>query len=165
MNKMLLFFVIFAFFISTLLIYAKTDLVGPISKEDILENFPAWKEKAASYFPQQEIIEKLKSINYTIKIEIFLGTWCPDSKEHVSAYFKIMELTDNPLITTSYIGISKEKEARQPYIQGKNIIKVPTFIVYIDHEEKGRIIEHPSQSLEEDLLDIIEGKTSDFTNQ
>lgn len=156
MKKSLFFISILLFLIP--LIYGANELVGPISQEDILENFPDWQEKAASYFPKAECIEKLKSINYEIKIEIFLGTWCPDSREHVSSYFKIMQIADNPLLVTSYIGIPKEKEAREPYIQGKDIVKVPTFIVFINDEEIGRIIEHPKKSVEEDLVDIIESK-------
>ena len=37
----------------------------------------------------------------------------------------------------------------------KNIEKAPTFIVYINGQERGRIIETPQKSVEEDLIDII----------
>lgn len=158
MKKSLLFVPLFLFLI--LPIYGRNELVGPLSQEDILENFPDWQGEAASYLPKTEIISRLNSIDYEIKIEVFLGTWCSDSKQHVSAYFKIMEMAENPFIITSYIGIPKEKGARQPYIQGKDIVSVPTFIVYIDDEERGRIIEHPKKTVEEDLLDIIENRKS-----
>jgi hypothetical protein len=62
---------------------------------------------------------------------------------------------DNPLISTTYIGIPRDKQARQEFIQGKNIEKLPTFIVTLDNQEKGRIIETPVKSVEEDLFDII----------
>ena len=137
-------------------IYGGNDLVGPLTQEDILENFPEWRDVISSYAPQEEAIGKLKSLNFAVEIEIVLGTWCPDSKKHVSAYFKIIELAENPLIISSYIGIPKEKEEREPYIQGKNIQRVPTFIVSLDDEEIGRIIEHPEKSVEEDLVEIIE---------
>ena len=136
-------------------VYGELELLGPLSKEEILENFPNWQEEAASYVPNQEVIEKLQSIQYEIEIEIFLGTWCPDSKRNVSAYFQIMDMVDNPLFTTTYIGIPRDKDSRKPFIEGKNIMKVPTFIIFIDDEEKGRIIENPIKSVEEDLLDII----------
>ncbi len=70
-----------------------------------------------------------------------------------------MEMVDNPLITSSYIGLPKDKEARRPYIEDKNIIKVPTFIVLVNNQEQGRIIEHPAKSLEEDLIRIIENSS------
>ena len=139
-----------------------SDLVGSLTEETILENCPDWQEIKASYFPHPGFLERLKSVDFMVNIEVILGTWCSDSKQHVSAYFKLMEMADNPMIQTSYTGIPKEKEAREPYIQGKNIIRVPTFIVTIDGEERGRIIEHPEESVEEDLMDIIEGKKDEF---
>lgn len=146
-------------FIFIFLIFSLThekDLVGPLSQEEILENFPDWEEEAASYSPRPEMIDRLKAIDHEIKIEIILGTWCLDSKQHVSAYFKIMEMADNPLLVSSYLGIPKEKEDRQRYVQGKNIVRVPTFIISINEEEIGRIIEHPKKSVEEGLIEILE---------
>ncbi len=142
-----------------------SDLIGSLTEENILESYPDWQGIKASYFPQSESLERLKSVNFMVKVEVILGTWCSDSKQHVSAYFKLMEMADNPMIQTSYTGIPKEKEAREPYIQGKNITRVPTFIVTIDGEEHGRIIEHPEKSVEEDLLDIIGSKENKFPYQ
>jgi hypothetical protein len=142
-------------FIFSAFIFGNTDLLGPITREEILENFPDWNDRIDSYSPNQHAIEKLKSIEYEVEIEVFLGTWCPDSVRNVSAYFKIMDMVDNPLIQTRYIGIPRDKESRKKYIQGKNILKVPTFIVIINNQEKGRIIENPTQTVEEDLLEII----------
>ncbi len=154
MKKIILTFLCFIL-LSFISVYGELELLGPLSKEEILENFPDWQVEVASYIPDQEVIEKLQSIPSEIKIEIFLGTWCPDTKRNVSAYFKIMDMVDNPLIMTSYIGIPREDDSRKPFIEGKNIIKVPTFIIIIDNQEKGRIIENPTKSVEEDLLDII----------
>jgi len=154
MKKTISSFLCVIFFLSISL-YGTLELLGPLSKEEIIENFPDWQEKAVSYVPNMEVIEKLQSIQYKIEIEILLGTWCPDTKRNVSAYFHVMDMVDNPLFTTTYIGIPRDKVSREPYTEGKNIIKVPTFIVLINDEEKGRIIENPVKSVEEDLLDII----------
>lgn len=153
-KKIILPFLCIIFFLS-ISVYGTLELLGPLSKEEILENFPDWQMEVASYVPDQEVIEKLQSIPSEIKIEIFLGTWCSDTKRNVSAYFKIMDMVDNPLFMTSYIGLPREDDSRKPFIEGKNIIKVPTFIIIIDNQEKGRIIENPTKSVEEDLLDII----------
>ncbi len=154
MKKIILTFLCFIL-LPFIYVYGELELLGPLSKEEILENFPDWQVEVASYVPDQEVIEKLQSIPSEIKIEIFLGTWCTDTKRNVSAYFKIMDMVDNPLIMTSYIGIPREDDSRKPFIEGKNIIKVPTFIIIIDNQEKGRIIENPTKSVEEDVLDII----------
>jgi thiol-disulfide isomerase/thioredoxin len=138
-----------------LLSYADVELVGNITRERILENCPSWEDKIASYSPNKDVIEKLKSVDHEVIIEVYLGTWCPDSVRNVSAYFKIMDLIDNSHLITKYVGLPRDKDARKPYIEGKNIIRIPTFIVFINNQEKGRIIENPTQSVEEDLLEII----------
>ena len=147
--------ILWIIFFLSISVYGALELLGPLSKEEILENFPDWQMEVASYVPDQEVIEKLQSIPSEIKIEIFLGTWCPDTKRNVSAYFKIMDMVDNPLFMISYIGLPRDNDSRKPFIEGKNIIKVPTFIIIIDNQEKGRIIENPTKSVEEDLLNII----------
>ncbi|NIM89537.1 MAG: hypothetical protein GTO17_01155 [Candidatus Aminicenantes bacterium] len=154
MKRIFPFAVVF-FLFSNLCLFSEKDLTGPLSKEDILQNIPDWQEMVASYIPDTAILEKIKAIHKDIQVEIFLGTWCPDCKEHVSAYFKIMEMADNPHISTSYVGIPREKEARKEFIQGKNILRIPTFIIYFKNQEIGRIIETPAKSVEEDLIDII----------
>jgi len=157
MDKKIYFFFVLLFAFS-MIIYGKSELTGPITKEEILEHSPDWQEVIDSYTPNQDIISELKSIHNEIKIEVFVGTWCPDSKRNVSAYIKIMELVNNSFLTTSYIGLPRDKDSRQPFIQGKNIIRIPTFIVYVKNQEKGRIVENPLKSVEEDLLDIIKSK-------
>lgn len=155
-NTLLPLLLIFVFMMIS--IYGSGDLVGPLTQRDILESFPDWREQMASYVPIPDAVEKLKAIDYLIRIEVILGTWCPDSKKHVSAYFKIMEMVDNPLIVSSYIGVPEEKEKRLPYVEGKDIQRVPTFIVLIQDQEVGRIIEHPEKSIEEDLIEIIQSR-------
>jgi len=135
---------------------AQTEMLGSLTKESILKSVPDWEAMAAAYSPKPEIIQKLKMIGQPIQIEVFLGTWCPDSKAHVSAYFKILEMADNPLIQTSYIGIPKEKSARAKALpKDKAIEKLPTFLVYKNGRELGRITETPTKSVEEDLIAIL----------
>jgi len=155
MEKKILVLVFLINFIALLPLFGNTELIGQLTKQQILESFPDWQEQMSSYLPKAKFIEKLHSINWTVKIDVFLGTWCPDSKEHVSNYFKIIEMADNPNIITNYIGIPRDKVSRQSFIEGKNIERIPTFIVYINNEEKGRIVEHPKTSVEENLADII----------
>jgi glutaredoxin len=143
------------FLILCLTLFSQSELLGSLTKEKILKSLPEWNTEVASYFPKPGIIEKLRNITDPVDITIYMGTWCPDCRENVSAYFKIMEMTENPNIHTSYFGIPRDRAQRQKYIHENNIEKVPTFIVMIKGIEKGRIIEHPKKSIEEDLLEII----------
>ena len=132
-----------------------TDLLGELSQEDIIASFPSWEERAAGYMPDLDSITKLQALDVPVQIEVFLGTWCPDSIEHVSSFFKILDMTDNPLLMVTYTGLPRDKEAREVYIQGKNIKKIPTFIFYLNNQEIGRIIEHPNKTIEKDMADIL----------
>jgi hypothetical protein len=152
-KNLLIYFLIFLG--ACLSLCGDTELLGDITKEEILQSFPDWGEVMAAYTPNEVSLEILRSISYPVEIEVVLGTWCPDSKRHVSEYFKVLDVLDNPNFFSTYIGIPRNKEARTPYIEGKDIQKVPTFIVRVDGQEIGRIIEIPAQSIEEDLLDIL----------
>jgi hypothetical protein len=140
------------------LLRGQVELLGEITPDEILLSLPDWKAIVESYSPNLEIMSRLQAVNEEIQIEIFLGTWCSDSKQHVSAYIKVMDMVQNPLFKTIYIGIPRDKDSRTKYVQGKDIQKIPTFIVTIRGQEAGRIIETPQTSVEEDLWKIIQGK-------
>ena len=140
------------------LLRGQVELLGEITPAEILLSLPDWKAVVESCSPNLEIVSRLQSVNEEIRIEIFLGTWCSDSKQHVSAYIKVMDMVQNPLLKTTYIGIPRDKDSRAKYVQGKDIQKIPTFIVTIRGQEAGRIIETPQTSVEEDLWKIIQGK-------
>ncbi len=132
------------------------EITGPMSPEDIFRKCPGWEAVAAAYAPAPEAVERLRGVSREVLVEVVLGTWCSDSKAHVSEFLKVLELVDNPLIRAEYIAVPEDKAKRSPDLQDKDIVKVPTFIVYIDGVEKGRIVEAPVKSMEDDLLAIIE---------
>jgi hypothetical protein len=156
--KKRIFFLAFALFLSGKLLLGQVELLGELTQDEILRNLPDWQAAVASYSPNLDFITRLQAVNEEIQIEIFLGTWCPDSEQHVSAHFKIMDLVQNPLIRTTYIGIPRSQDDRQKYTQGKNIERIPTFIVTIKGQEAGRIVETPRTSVEEDLWKIIQAR-------
>ncbi len=132
------------------------EIVGLVTPEELLREFPEWQAVAASYSPAPEAIERLRAVSRDVLVEVVLGTWCNDSKSHVSEFLKVIEMADNPLIRATYAGVPEDKAKRAAYLQGKNIVKIPTFIVSVDGAEKGRIVEAPVKSVEADLAEIIE---------
>lgn len=131
------------------------EMLGPVSREALFERHPDWQAVAAAYQPKPDFVEKLRALGREVRVEIYLGTWCTDSKAHVSEYFKVLDLADTPLIQTACTGIPEDKDKRAPYFQGKDIVKLPTFLVFIDGREIGRIVETPEKSVEEDLVRIL----------
>lgn len=132
------------------------EITGPITPEDLLRKFPEWQAVAAAYSPAPEAVERLRAVSGEVLVEVVLGTWCDDSKSHVSELLKVLEVVDNPLLRATYVGVPEDKTKRAAFLQGRDIVKIPTFIVSVDGAEKGRIVEAPVKTVEDDLLAIIE---------
>ena len=130
-------------------------LVGPLTKDKIFLALPEWKQQMGAYAPKLEVIDKLHSLPQPVHIRVFMATWCPDCKKHITAFFRVMEMAENPSISLELIGVSKDKKEPAAPIQENHIERVPTFIIIMNGEEKGRVIETPRLSLEEDLAAII----------
>ena len=134
---------------------AGEDLVGPTTREAILEHVPAWQDQVAAYQPKVEALDKLRGLGREVRIEVFFGSWCSDSMAHVSAFFKVLDLVETPLLQPVYFGVPEAKDKRASAYQGRDIVKLPTFIVIFDGREIGRIVETPKKSVEEDLVKIL----------
>jgi tetratricopeptide (TPR) repeat protein len=98
-------------------------------------------------------------------VEIFLGSWCSDSKREVPRLLKVLQTVD---FDTSHLQLIFVDDASNAYKQspqheeaGRNIHHVPAMIFYDEKKEVGRIIESPNVSLEKDMLEILQGK--DYT--
>ena len=74
----------------------QTELVGPLTREGLMEGLPGWKSQVEAYSPDLETIARLQDVHEAVRVEVFLGTWCPDCRQHVSAYLKIMDMVRNP---------------------------------------------------------------------
>lgn len=112
-----------------------------------------------AYTPDTSIIHPLIGLLKSKQIDIFLGTWCGDSRREVPRMMKILEQAGVVQQQIRLIFVSNEansyKQSPQHEEAGKNILRVPTLIVYDEQKEIGRIIEYPVISLEKDLLSIL----------
>lgn len=115
------------------------------------------------YNANAETLRRLQQIKTKgIRIQVFLGTWCGDSKREVPAFIKLLHQAQFPAQQLQLIGLggsdSLYKQSPAGEEKGLGIFRVPTFIVYKDNKEIGRINEYPTQSLEVDLLKILSGE-------
>lgn len=108
------------------------------------------------YKPSEKYIEKMKSKANLVDITVVLGTWCSDSKIQVGRFFKVLDLTGYNEKRMTIVGVSRKKQAFTTNIENLDIELVPTFIVYQNGKELGRIIETPKKTLEKDLAKIIQ---------
>ena len=135
----------------------KEILVGKTTRQSLRQNpYAEWFEKNyEAYHPGKQITARLKPLINQYDFEIYMGTWCGDSRRHVPVFFKVIDQSGyhkKPVIYT----VPRKYKSYKP-AQKKNIIRVPTFIVLKNGREIGRIIEYPMESIEKDLLKIIHG--------
>ncbi|NER18703.1 thioredoxin family protein [Spongiivirga citrea] len=145
-------------------IISKNDrpiLVGQINKEGLTKEpyLPWFNQQYYNYELNQSAVKTIKKNLNDYKVQIFMGTWCGDSKRQVPRFYKILEAAKYDMTKLEVVGVSNAKEDYKKSPTGEekglNIKRVPTFILYKKGKEIGRIIERPTVSLEEDMLAII----------
>jgi thiol-disulfide isomerase/thioredoxin len=104
------------------------------------------------YIPDKLVIKELRLHKDGIEILIVLGTWCSDSQEQVPKFFKVLDKIRFNKSSVEMICVSRDKEAGEVETAKFDIRKVPTFIIFRNGKEAGRIIETPYTTLEKDLL-------------
>lgn len=129
-----------------------------IDKGKILTHNDEWKAIYESFQPGDDLIETLKTkIGDNLKIDVYFGFWCGDSKDHVPPFLKILESVDEEgkIPVNFYTVERKPTPETKYYAEELKVERVPTFIFYRDGKEIGRIVETPTNSLEEDFLEIV----------
>ncbi len=130
-------------------------------------NYSEWfNSEYDAYSPNPEAIEKLTKLLKGVKVKIFFGSWCSDSRTYLPQFLKILdEARFNDAYYHMY-AVNRKKESFYGEEQGCHLLYVPTFIFYNNKNVTGenieinRIIESPvGNSLEEDMVKILSGET------
>lgn len=130
-------------------------------KPDQLTHYPysAWYLKGYDdYQLKTDAINKLLDISKdAVTIKIVMGTWCPDSRREVPRFMRVLNAWQFPVEKVTFIGVDDAKLSPVGEYVNLDIKRVPTFIVYKNNIESGRIIENPATSLEQDMVNILTG--------
>lgn len=138
-------------------------LLGKCNRTALHEKpFSDWFEKNyRDYSPEQSAIPLLKELLKNKTIMLFLGTWCGDSRREVPRMLNILDAAGFQDKNLQMVMVSNQpdmyKQSPTHEEAGKNIIRVPTLIIYENEKEIGRIVEYPVKTLEQDLLSILKG--------
>ncbi|EDP72227.1 putative thioredoxin family protein [Flavobacteriales bacterium ALC-1] len=136
-------------------------LLGKIDKNGLeSENYTTWFTKNhEAYKPNTSITSDISLELKTYSITVFMGTWCGDSKREVPKLYKVLEACDFPMEQLTVVAVSRQadmyKQSPQHEEVGLNIHRVPTVIFYKNDKEVNRIVEHPVETFEEDIKNII----------
>jgi thiol-disulfide isomerase/thioredoxin len=139
----------------------KPMLLGKITIEELQqEPFAEWYQiESDGYEVDTELTNAISNPGqYTY--EVFLGTWCGDSRREVPRMEKIFSEMGIDMSNVLIVTLDRDKISPNGEQEGKDIRYVPTLIVNKDNQEIGRIVESPSSetaTLESDLFEISLG--------
>jgi len=127
-----------------------------VTKEQILKT-EEWNQRYMTYEPDSSMIDTLKSkVGNNLKIDVYLGFWCGDSKRNVPLFLKIVDQIDSKNLEVHYFAVDRKPTKETKYfVEHLKVERVPTFIFYRDGKEIGRIIENPENNMLEDFLGIV----------
>ena len=144
----------------------RKKLIGLSNREGLLqEPYKEWFERSyKAYRPSAKKLDLNKKLYKNVDIQIFMGTWCGDSRREVPRFYKVLDQLnwDESRIQLINVDNTSEQYKQSPdgEEKGLNIHRVPTFIFLRDGEEIGRIVESPVNTLETDLAQILLGVPS-----
>ena len=135
-------------------------VTGKVSDKKILKIGPEWQAAYDAYKPDEGALARIRSASQRgkaeIAVEVVFGSWCGDSRDGVPQYIKMQDLLGRDRLKTTYIGVDRSKKDPKGKVEGKDIQRVPTYIVTWKGIEMGRIIEIPKVTIEDDLAAILE---------
>ncbi len=132
-------------------------IVGEFPIEILQTDDFKWFTEGYSKFiiEEKEDFEIIKSKANKFDVLIFLGTWCPDSREYVPKFIKIIDEAGISRKHVKTVGLNRDKVLKG-LTDKYDIKRVPTFIFFQNGKEIGRIVEHPRVSLTKDIAKIVE---------
>lgn len=110
-----------------------------------------WKTFVDEKYEGKKYMDSIQALNLqdSFKVQLFLGTYCPDSKKWVPRFYKLKE--ELPFGAVEIISVDTTKKDERGLAADANIKKIPTFIFYKEEKEVGRIVEKPKGRLEKNL--------------
>ncbi|RAL20731.1 hypothetical protein DL240_15550 [Lujinxingia litoralis] len=134
------------------------DFVGELEPESVRGRAPGWAEAGGKAPVDEAAARALGQVAPGAQVKVVLGTWCSDSVREVTRFWEALELAPQVPFGVEYVGVDRKLGGGDVDLAGLDIIAVPTFIVYRDGEEVGRVIERPPGTIEGDLLALLTGE-------
>jgi thiol-disulfide isomerase/thioredoxin len=135
---------------------ADAILEGRLSQKALASHYPWFNQGKRAYTPDDDTVKELATYSRQLRFVVVMGTWCSDSQKHVPPFFKLMEALHVPDKRIALIGVNRNKQSREVDLAPLHVERVPTFIVFFEGKEVGRIVEETRTSLEKDLLEILQ---------
>jgi len=130
-----------------------TMAIGVVGQQQLITNHPDFLQSYQAFQLSALEVAEIKSWPSDLHIDIYFGTWCHDSEREVPRFLKM--LTANSVLSYRLIALDYNKAEPSGSAQKHAIKYTPTFVVYQNKQEIGRIIERPTVSLTADISAML----------
>jgi thiol-disulfide isomerase/thioredoxin len=137
-----------------------STFTGEIERDAILENEERWEQRYDETDLDGDVAEALSEVEPGARVEVYLGVWCGDSMREVPRFWRALDAAGDVPFDVKHVGLDETFSAGDVSLEEFNIEAVPTFIVYRDGEEVGRIVEDAPENIETHLLALLNGEAS-----
>ncbi len=133
------------------------DLVGEVSAGQVLA-VPGWAEVHDAAEIDAEAAQALGEVPPGATLDVFLGTWCSDSRREVPRFLRALSARGEVPFTVRYVGVDRSVAEPAGLLAGRDIRFVPTFIVRRDGAEVGRVVESAPRGIEVEVHALLAGE-------
>jgi hypothetical protein len=138
----------------------KDLVVGRVTREQVRQIVAQWKIVGTLEPLPANDLEELKRVRHGATVKVFLGVWCEDSKFELRQFMRLLDaLTNETPFAVEFVAVDKQKRQPASEVKSNEIWYLPTFVVFRNGREIGRIVGHPPHTLERDLLLLLDGST------
>jgi hypothetical protein len=139
---------------------ASPPFTGEVERGSILENDERWLERYKQTEVDNDVAEALSKVEPGARLEVYLGVWCEDSMREVPRFWRALDAAGVVPLAIEHLGLDESFSAGEVSLEGLDIEAVPTFIVYRDGKEVGRVVEDAPENIETHLLALLTGEAS-----
>ena len=126
-----------------------------VEPDAVMAAHAEWKKVYDRTSVSEDVAQAFSDIGSDITVMVVFGDWCVDSRREVPAYWRVMDVAE-PRFRSTYVPVDRTKVARGL----RDIRYVPTFLVFKDGREVGRLVESPETELFADLIALMRGARS-----
>ncbi|UUO23205.1 thioredoxin family protein [Colwellia sp. M166] len=130
-----------------------TMAIGEISQQQLIRDHNSFQQSYQAFELSEREVTAIKRWPSNLHIDVYFGSWCHDSQREVPRFLKV--LAENNTLSYRLIGLDYDKSEPNGLAKSHDIHYTPTFIVYQNSKELGRIIERPQVSLTADISAML----------
>jgi len=130
-----------------------TMAIGEVNQAKLFATHKSFKQSYQAFKVSDSDLVTINNLPSNLHIDVYFGAWCHDSQREVPRFLKLV--AENKTLSTRLIALDYEKSEPNGSAKSHAIKYTPTFVVYQNDKEIGRIVERPKVSIAADISAML----------